>query len=234
MMEFGADLRWSWVMGGLARQISPDERAHIAAGWLDHSARSSMPVDTRLWTEGPIASTYPASMAVKAAAEQTPDGGYAYLRALREGIMCLRRKLDTAEALVEEARAVGLDVERFRIDLASNAIVEAFAADLDESRDRELPSATLIAVDGTRHELGPSAPVEELREAALAAGARPADSPRPGVLEALKRFRRMAAVEVQAVCDLPEARAHAELWGLALEWRVRSHRAPTGRLWEAA
>ncbi len=70
-------------------------------------------------------------MAVKAAPEQAPDGGYAYLRRLREAILCERRQLDDAEALVEEARAVGLDVERFRLSLRSHAIVEAFGADLD-------------------------------------------------------------------------------------------------------
>ena len=38
------------------------------------------------------------------------------------------------EALVGEAGEAGLDVERFRIDLASHAIIEAFAADLEEVR----------------------------------------------------------------------------------------------------
>ena len=233
-MEFGADLRWSWVMGGLARQIAAEERAVIQEAWLDQAARSGMPVDTRLWAEGPIASTYPACMAVKAAAEQAADGGYAYLRALREGLLCLRRKLDTSEALVEEARAVGLDVERFRIDLASNAIIESFGADLEEAKEGYLASAVFIAEDGSRHAAAPGASVAELRAAALAAGAEPSGAERPGVAEALGRFRRMAPVEVQAVCDLPEPRAHAELWGLALEWRARSQRVLTGRLWELA
>ena len=55
--------------------------------------------------------------------------------------MCFRRKLDAPEALVAEARSAGLDVERFRAALDSNAIVEAFGADLEETRalDAELP-----------------------------------------------------------------------------------------------
>ena len=87
-------------------------------------------------------------MAVKAAAEQAPDGGYRYLRRLREGIMCERRRLDHAEPLVEEARAAGLDVERFRIDLRSHAITEAFAADLERTAAlarRTAPAATSAA-----------------------------------------------------------------------------------------
>ena len=104
-----------------------------------------MPVDPRLWAETPLSSSYPACMAVKAAAEQGPDAAGRYLRALREGLFCFRRKLDAKEILVEEARGAGLDVERFRVDLESNAIVEAFGADLEEMRSAgvSLPALTV-------------------------------------------------------------------------------------------
>ncbi len=57
---------------------------------------------------------------------------------------------------------------------------------------------------------------------------------RPGVLEAVKRFGRMATKEVEVVCDLPEPRAHAELWQLASDWKLKPMKVLTGRLWEAA
>src|SRR5918999_1282186 len=194
------------------------------------SHRSGVPVDPRLWTEGPIRSTYPACMAVKAAAEQGPEAAGRYLRALREGLMCLRRRLDAKEALVEEARGVGLDVARFRIDLDSNAIVEAFGADLEATRahSRELP---FFVVGDERPVCGPG---DDLRATVQRADARPAGEPSPDVLAALGRFGRMATAEVEAVCDLPGPRANAELWRLAAEWRVRPIRVLTGTLWEAA
>src|ERR671934_1960265 len=132
MVEFADSLSWTYVMGGLAREYSNTQG--LVVEWLNAADEGAMPLDPRLWTEGPIASTYPACMAVKAATEQSSDGGYAYLRALREGLFCFRRKLDTTEALVEESRRVKLDVERFRIDLGSHAIVEAFGADLERTR----------------------------------------------------------------------------------------------------
>ena len=104
MVEFADSLSWTYVMGGLARELDPAAQRRLSDEWLDVADESGMPLDPRLWREGPIASTYPACMAVKAAAEQSSDGGYAYLRALREGLFCFRRKLDTTEALVEEAR----------------------------------------------------------------------------------------------------------------------------------
>jgi putative protein-disulfide isomerase len=232
MVEFGDELRWTWVMGGLARELSPPFEA-LVMEWLEVAWATGMPLDPLVWKEGPIASSYPAAMAVKAAAEQAPDGGYAYLRRLREGILCLRRKLDTTEALVEEARAAGLDVERFRIDLGSHAIVEAFGADLEEARGLELPSASFAPGGGEARWLHGPHPPEAWVEAAEAAGAERAGGEPPGVLEAIGRFGRMAPRELEVVCDLPEPRVHAELWRLAGEWRVKPVRVLTGRLWEA-
>jgi putative protein-disulfide isomerase len=132
MLEFGADATITYVMGGLAREFEDPEAMIVP--WLDESDRSGMPLDPRLWREALIASSYPACMAVKAAAEQGSAAAGRYLRALREGLMCFRRKLDGREALVDEARAAGLDVAQFRSSLESHAIVEAFGADLEETR----------------------------------------------------------------------------------------------------
>jgi hypothetical protein len=226
-VEFGADLSITYVMGGLAREYeAPYE--HRVMAWLEQADRSGMPFDPLLWRDGPIRSTYPACIAVKAAAEQGGDAAGRYLRALREGLMCFRRKLDGKEALVEEARGAGLDVERFRVDLDSHAILEAFGADLDATRAhaRELPFAVVgdavVELDG------------DLRAAVVGAGATPAGAEPPGVRAALGRFGRMASAEVEAVCDLPGPRANAELWRLAADWRVKPVRVLTGVLWEPA
>jgi predicted DsbA family dithiol-disulfide isomerase len=229
LVEFGADLSITYVMGGLAREYEPPYESRVME-WLEHADRSGMPFDPRLWTEGPIRSTYPACMAVKAAAEQGPEAAGRYLRALREGLMCLRRKLDAKEALVEEARGAGLDAGRFRIDLESNAILEAFGADLDATRAhaRELP---FFVVGEEEVVCGPA---DDLRAVLVEAGGQPPGDPRPDVLAALGRFGRMASVEVEAVCDLPGPRANAELWRLAAEWRVKPLRVLTGTLWELA
>ena len=73
-----------------------------------------------------------------------------------------------------------------------------------------------------------------MRAAALAAGAEPGADGFPGPEAALRRFGALATPELAAACDLPGPRAPAELWRLALEWRVRPRRVPGGELWEAA
>lgn len=253
MVEFGDELEWTFVMGGLARDLPPEG---LVRPWLEAAGGSGMPTDPRAWFEGPIGSTYPACMAVKAAQEQGPDAGRRYLRALREGIIAMRRKLDTSEALIEEARGAGLDAERFRLDLSSHAIVEAFGADLDEARDvpeavasanaarcsqpmgvERVPLPTFGFAREARDEpiyVFGTTPHGALREAAISAGARPGDGPRPSVMEALERFGRMALPEVAAVCDIAAPRAEAELAQLTLEWRVRPLPVLSDRMWEPA
>src|SRR3954447_22606527 len=235
MVEFGDNVSWTYVMGGLARDYTntPDATAKRLAEWLDVAEAGGMPIDARLWREGPIGSSYPACMAVEAAAEQGEDAAGRYLRRVREGLMCFRRKLDTTEALVEEARRAGLAVERFRLDLSSNATVEAFGNDLQETRADErisLPSVVFEREHGAYALRG----YDDLRAAAVAAGAEPVGGPPPGVLEALRRFGTMATAEVAAVCALPGPRAPAELWRLASDWQVRPVRIVSGEMWEIA
>jgi hypothetical protein len=239
MVEFGANLEITYVMGGLAREF--DDLPAIVMRWLGDAAASGMPVDPRIWAGDPPRSSYPACIAVRAAAEQGTGAAERYLRVLREGFMCHARRLDGPDALVKEARRAGIDLERFRIDLQSNAILEAFASDLDESRavteaaGGELPVLRFLPDGGgEERRVGAEHPYEEWRAAATAAGASPDGTPPPDVPAALRRFGSMATAELAAVCDLPGPRAGAEAWRLASEWRVRRLPVLFGELWEAA
>jgi putative protein-disulfide isomerase len=246
-VEFEGSFEVTFVMCGMAREVG--DPGHLVGEMLEASAESGMPVDVRLWLAGPPRSSHPACLAVKAVSEQGDPGRVgSYLRRLREGLQCRRRKLDTADALVAEAREVpGLDVERLRLGLASHAVLEAFAADLDrcgavspehfsEGSDRvKLPSLEFHGDDGRVHGVYGPSDYGRLRDAAVAAGATPTSGAGSlSVEDALRRFGTMSTSEVAAVCDLPGPRAPAELWRLALEWRVKAERLGTGYLWALA
>lgn len=237
--EFGAGVEITYIMGGLAREFARplETMRHV----LDAGEASGMPVDPRLWLDHPPRSSYPACQAVKAAAEQGLDGPY--LRVVREGLMARRQKLDTADTLIATARAVtGMDVERFAVDLQSNAIVEAFGADLDRARAAglegeprvALPSFAFRGEDGADVWARDETSVAIVRAAAVAAGASASDGGLPSAEDALRRFPTLATPEVAAICDLPGPRAPAELWRLAADFRARPERLLTGELWSAA
>src|SRR3954449_3818544 len=67
MVEFGDNVSWTYVMGGLARDYTrtPGGQEAMLAHWLDVADRGTMPIDPRLWRDAAISSSYPACMAVK-------------------------------------------------------------------------------------------------------------------------------------------------------------------------
>ena len=243
--ELVGSLSVTYVMCGMAREFG--DPIPLVTEMLEAGDRSEMPVDPRLWLAAPPRSSHPACLAVKAAAEQGDPAPY--LRRLREGLMCRRRKLDSTDALLEEARAVpGLDLDKLRVAFGSHAIVEAFGADLDRAGAVpaehhapgtgrvKLPSLEFRGDDGVVHGVYGYSDYASLAAAAAAAGAEAASAAGVplAVEDALRRFGAMATAEIAAVCDLPGPRAPAELWRLATEWRVRPDRVGSGELWTVA
>jgi protein-disulfide isomerase-like protein with CxxC motif len=266
LWEFEGELDFVWAMGGLARRYGssyrdeegaigsgPDCFADLMAHWLNVAGRTGMPCDPRLWTAHPIDSTFPACVAVEAASEQGWEAGYRYLRRVREGLFCERRRLDNREALVAQAEAADLDRARFEAAFDSPAATTAFEAHMEEAREvpaqaraegkhshtegRErvsFPSAVFVGEDGGRHGVWGWQPLERYREAALVAGAEQANAGPLPLPEAIKRFGRMATREVEVLNESPGAATCAELWRLAAEGRLRPVRALTGTIWETA
>jgi predicted DsbA family dithiol-disulfide isomerase len=268
MWEFDGQLEFVWVMGGLARRYGQgyrDEQSGVGRGsdcfadlishWLDVAADGLVPTDPRVWTENPLSSSYPACQAVKAAQEQGWELAYRYLRRLREGIMFERRKLDHPESLLEAAGHVRhLDRQRFEIDLFSEAITEAFGADLEEVRNPpedardagavhhtegklriSFPSAVFIGEDGSRHGVwAQSRSHPSMRDAAIAAGAEPVNQGGLEPMDAIRRFGRCATRELEVLAEKPLPVLEAELWELARDWKLKPVRALTGTLWEPA
>jgi hypothetical protein len=175
---------------------------------------------------------------VIAAREQGAGASHRYLRRLREGLFCERKRLDHADALIAEAGPAGLDRARFEVDLRSHAIVEAFGADLEETRsgDEPLPLPTLafIGEDAVRREVRGAVPYDVYREAALAAGAAPTSAPAPDPIRAIERFGRCATREIEVLTGRPRPVVEAELWALARDWRLKPVPVLTGTLWEPA
>ena len=213
-VELEGQLKLTYVMGGIRELGAGRDEARE---WLAAAAASGMPVDVRLWLEGAPTTSYPACLAVKAAAEQGDPGDF--LRALREGFAFRRRRLDHAEAF-------GADLDRARA-----------VAPERQSQDQgrvELPSIEFRGQDGQVDAVYGPQPYEAYRDAAAAAGAVFGSRAAVSVEEALRRFGTMATVEVAAVCDLPGPRAAAELWRAAADWRVRAEPTLGGEVWSLA
>ena len=129
-------------------------------------------------------------------------------------------------------------------------MTEAFGHDLDEVRTipdeaREqgaarttegkervaFPSAVFVADDGERRAVWGVRTYDELREAALAVGAEPAQTGPLAPMDAIGRFGRCATAELAELAgSTPLPVLEAELWAAAREWRLR----PIRVLWDKA
>jgi putative protein-disulfide isomerase len=165
--EFGGQLTWRYRMGGMLADWqsfsdplnSVANPAQMGPQWHQVRALTGMPFDERIWREDPPASSYPASLAFKAAELQGPGRAERYLRRLREAVMLERRNIarqDVLLALAAEASSqsrepVTLDAARFANDLDGIAALEAFREDIKTAQYRGIgrfPTLILQRVGG--------------------------------------------------------------------------------------
>lgn len=233
------DLRITFVIAGLRREIDEEWARDEALHTLQAAAETGQPSDARVWLEDPPASTYPAGIAFHAVAEQAGPGPF--LRRVREAVYTERRRMDRADGLLDAAReAGGLDLERLKVGFGSHAILERFGEDLERARavpEEHLGDAGRVRLPtlniGEAWATGDHT-WEGWRAVAEAAGAKRRDEPLPDVEQAVRRFGSITTPEVATVTGLPAARAAADLWRLATELRVTARRIPGGELWSPA
>lgn len=136
---------WSYNGGGISK---PSDVAHH---WDEVSIYYDMPIDGDVWLEDPLSSSYPPSIAFKAAQMQDPEKAILFLREIREMVFLQKKNITKWEHLESAAQKAGLDMVKFKTDYNGKAI-ELFKEDLNlcrESGVRGFP--TLFFTDSTGH-----------------------------------------------------------------------------------
>jgi putative protein-disulfide isomerase len=119
---------WSYNSGGISK---PSDVAHH---WDEVSIYYDMPIDGDVWLEDPLPSSYPPSIAFKAAHMQDPDKAIGFLREIREMVFLQKKNITKWEHLEKAARHVGLDPEKLKSDYEGKA-KELFEEDLKLGRE---------------------------------------------------------------------------------------------------
>lgn len=114
---------WSYNSGGISKP------ADVAHHWDEVSAYYDMPIDGDLWLEDPLASSYPPSIAFKAAEIQDHSKAIAFLRKLRELVFLQKKNIAKWEHIELAALTVGLHIDQLKQDYAGIAN-QLFSADL--------------------------------------------------------------------------------------------------------
>lgn len=108
---------WSYNSGGIGK---PSDVAHH---WDEVSVYYDMPIDGDVWLEDPLDSSYPPSIAFKAAQMQDDDKAILFLREIREMVFLKKKNIAKREHIEFAAKKVGLNIEQFKTDFEGDAKV---------------------------------------------------------------------------------------------------------------
>lgn len=106
---------WSYNSGGISK---PSDVAHH---WDEVSIYYDMPIDGDVWLEDPLDSSFPPSIAFKAAQMQDPEKALLFLRVIREMVFMQKKNITKWEYLELAAKKVGLNPSQLKSDYDNKA-----------------------------------------------------------------------------------------------------------------
>lgn len=134
-LEYGHLVDIEYRMGGLLpywekySSVTVNNPSDVQKHWDEKSVEYEMPIDGDLWSEDPLDSSYPPSIAFKAAELQDKNRAIQFLRRIREMVFTEKKNITKWEFLSKAAVEFGLDLKQFKKDYNGKA-KELFNKDL--------------------------------------------------------------------------------------------------------
>lgn len=133
-LEYGQSIEIEYHMGGLLPNWSYNngginKPSDVASHWDEVSVYYQMPIDGDIWLIDPLHSSYPPSIAFKAAQLQDNNKALSFLRKMREMVFLQKKNICKWENLSYAANQCQLDTTKLKTDYESTAIID-FQVDL--------------------------------------------------------------------------------------------------------
>lgn len=106
---------WSYNSGGISKP------SDVASHWDEVSHHYDMPIDGDVWLEDPLESSYPPSIAFKAAQIQSEAKALLFLREIREMVFLQKKNICKWEHLKTAALKFNLDTHQMKTDMDGKA-----------------------------------------------------------------------------------------------------------------
>ncbi len=142
-LEYGEYFDIDYRMGGLLPSWTDYQRgpitqpSDVASHWEEVCMIHGIPLDGDIWLEDPLPSSYPPSIAFKAAQMQDGDLAILFLRRIKEMLFLEKKNIVDLNYLENAAFEVGLDSAKFIKDYETKA-QEAFRNDLILAQNMEV------------------------------------------------------------------------------------------------
>jgi 2-polyprenyl-6-methoxyphenol hydroxylase-like FAD-dependent oxidoreductase/predicted DsbA family dithiol-disulfide isomerase len=239
-LEYENHVNIEYKMGGLLPSWENFNRngiskpSDVAAHWEQVCSFYEMPINKDVWLEDPLPSSYPPSIAFKAAQIQDTGKAVLFLRRIREMVFLEKKNIIKKEYLHGAAYDVGLDAARLLRDLEGKAQA-LFREDLvmaDELQIKVLPTLFFSNTNGMELTLNGYQPYENFEDIIkqMVPGIRKGKydtSPR----YLFKRFQTMTSREFALLRNENEFEAQFTLNELLINDLVKQYESPAGSLW---
>ena len=219
---------WSYNSGGISK---PSDVAHH---WDEVSVYYDMPIDGDIWLEDPLHSSYPPSIAFKAAQMQDEHKAILFLREIREMVFMQKKNITKWEHLAEAAKNVGLDVTRLLLDYEGRGN-ERFEEDLKQGRAlgvRGFPTLFFIDEHGNKELVYGSKPYAfyEVAVLKLAPDAIKKEY-KKSYEELFSTYHSLTAKEYAELSGTPRGDSEAKLNDLVAQGKLEIHTIKNGSIW---
>lgn len=220
---------WSYNSGGISK---PSDVAHH---WDEVSAYYDMPIDGDVWLENPLASSYPPSIAFKAAQLQDEAKAQKFMRRMREMVFLEKKNIADWNQIKAAAIEVGLDADKIQQDYAGKA-TELFKEDLMLARKMGVRGFPTLYVNNSLNNtqviygFRPYALFETtLRSLAPAAFKDSYDSSWEGLFA---KYPTLTAREFSELSGKSRQESESLLKQLTQEGKLKQHTTKNGSIWK--
>lgn len=221
---------WSYNSGGISK---PSDVAHH---WDEVSLYYDMPIDGDVWLEDPLDSSYPPSIAFKAAQLQSNVKALLFLREIREMVFLQKKNISKWENLEIAAKKVGLNINELKKDYNGKAKT-LFESDLNLAKEygvRGFPTMFFVNSTGEKEIVYGSKPYAFYEVAVLKL------YPTASKIEYAKdwktlfsKFYTLTAKEFSELSGTPRIESESYLDSLVLKGHLEKFTTKNGAIWKS-
>lgn len=242
-VEYGAAVNVEYHMGGLLpgwegfNSGGISKPSDVATHWDEVSQHYKMPIIGDVWLEDPLASSYPPSIAFKAAELQDKQLAHAFMRRMREMVFLEKRNIARQDVINEAATQVGLDSARLESDMkgAGDALFKADLALARASNVRGFPTMLFSNAEGQRQVVYGARSYEQLVEALKQLAPDASAAALPTTVDALfALYPSWCAQEAALMLNTAPAEATRQLDGQVKEGKLLRTDTRNGSIWRKA
>ncbi|MBX9448516.1 MAG: DsbA family protein [Taibaiella sp.] len=219
---------WSYNSGGISK---PSDVAHH---WDEVSVHYDMPIDGDVWLEDPLSSSYPPSIAFKAAQLQDNEKAVLFLREIREMVFLQKKNITKWEHLETAAKKAGLNTAQLKADFEGTAKA-LFEEDLKLAKSygvRGFPTIFFLDQSGNKEIVYGSKPYAFYETAVLKVHSGATRSEYSKSWETLfSTYHSLTAKEFSELSGTPRAESEKQLNELVTKGYLEKLATKNGAIW---